>query len=149
MVCMCQIVPPSALKRFADDPELSAELRQSCEDTLRVDNEFRLLRDQAHRLSQVASLMPATAIAKTAPAGPPTISVYDCNHSQTLPGSQLPSSAGSSDATVKNVFDETTKVAQFYKAAFNRNSVDNANMALLSSIHYGSTTTTPSGTARK
>src|SRR5436305_12456829 len=111
MVCMCQIVPPSALKRFADDPELSAELRQSCQDTLRVDREFRLLRDQAQRLSQVASLMPAMTAAKTAPAGPPTVGVYDCNHSQSLPGSQIPNPGSSSDATVKNVFDETTKVA--------------------------------------
>jgi Zn-dependent metalloprotease len=135
MRCTCCIVPADVLKRFAGDTTLPQDLRSSLDDTLRVDLEFRNLRRQANRLTQVARL------AIVAPArqlmGPPTVSVFTCDHSQSLPGTQIPDPDGSSDATAKNVFKETTLVANFYKEVFNRDSVDNANMALLSSIHYG------------
>jgi Zn-dependent metalloprotease len=41
-----------------------------------------------------------------------------------------------SDATAKRAFVETTAVAKFYATVFGRNSVNNAGMTLLSSIHY-------------
>jgi len=132
---MCHFVPADVLKRFANDPTLPHDLRSSLDDTLRVDVEIRNLRRQANRLTQVAGL--TVAAPATKPSGLPTVTVFTCNHSRSLPGTQIPNPDSSSDATVKNVFAETTAVAKFYKAAFNRDSIDDANMALLSSIHYG------------
>jgi Zn-dependent metalloprotease len=63
--------------------------------------------------------------------------VFDCKHSTTLPGTQIPNPSGSPDPTAKRTFTETTEVAKFYQALFGRNSVDNAGMTLMSSIHYG------------
>jgi Zn-dependent metalloprotease len=37
----------------------------------------------------------------------------------------------------KRTFKETTAVAEFYRTVFKRNSVDDAGMTLLSSVHYG------------
>ena len=54
---------------------------------------------------------------------------------QTLPGT--PVSKASKDPTAKRTFVETAAVAKFYKKIFGRNSIDNAGMTLMSSIHFG------------
>src|SRR5262249_9715166 len=71
----------------------------------------------------------------TAP-GPPAITVYNCAHGNTLPGTPVANPGSSSDATAKRAFVETSAVADFYQKLFGRNSVDNAGKTLLSSIHY-------------
>jgi Zn-dependent metalloprotease len=132
--CTCHIVPPSALRRLAEDPDLSLEVRRALEDTLRVDIEVRSLRQQAVRLAQVAGALAEFA---GAAAGPPQVNVYDCHHGRSLPGRQITDPANSRDQTVRNVFVETTKVAEFYSSVFGRDSIDDHDMALLSSVHYG------------
>src|SRR5207253_1079115 len=73
----------------------------------------------------------------TAVAAAPAVTVFDCNHGQTLPGAQVLNPATSPDATAKRAFGETTSVAAFYSQVFGRNSIDGAGMTLISSIHYG------------
>jgi Zn-dependent metalloprotease len=136
MYCTCRIVPEAALKRFADDRTLPTEQRKHFADTIKIDNEFRKLRTQANKLSRVASAM-APAVALAAVAAAPAITVFNCNHGQTLPGAQVPNPANSSDATAKRAFVETSSVATFYSQVFGRNSIDGAGMTLISSIHYG------------
>src|SRR5262245_48783693 len=104
--------------------------------TIKIDTEFRRLRNQANKLTRVASLM-AAARAPAAVAPAPAITVFNCNHGQTLPGAQILNPATSSDATAKHVFVETSSVAAFYSQVFGRNSVDGMGMTLISSIHYG------------
>src|SRR5262245_18501964 len=136
MCWTCHIVPKAALERFARDRSLPAEQRKNFADTIKIDAEFRRLRNQANKLTRVASLMAAArAPATVAPA--PAITVFNCNHGQTLPGAQILNPATSSDATAKHVFVETSSVAAFYSQVFGRNSVDGAGMTLISSIHYG------------
>jgi Zn-dependent metalloprotease len=136
MYCTCRIVPEAALKRFAEDRSLPAEQRKHFADTLKIDNEFRKLRTQANKLTRVASAM-APAVALAAVAAAPAITVFDCNHGQTLPGAQVANPANSPDATAKRAFGETSSVATFYSQVFGRNSIDGAGMTLISSIHYG------------
>jgi Zn-dependent metalloprotease len=135
MCWSCHIVPKAALERFARDRALPAEQRKSFVDTMKIDAEFRRLRNQANKLTRVASLMAAAPAAAVAPA--PAITVFNCNHGQTLPGAQILNPATSSDATAKHVFGETSSVAAFYSQVFGRNSVDGMGMTLISSIHYG------------
>jgi len=135
MRCTCQIVPKVALERLARDRSLPAEQRKSFADTIKVDAELRRLRTQANKLTRVASLMAAAPVAAVAPA--PTVAVFDCNHGQTLPGTQVANPATSPDATAKRVFVETTSLAAFYSQVFGRNSIDGSGMTLVSSIHYG------------
>jgi Zn-dependent metalloprotease len=136
MRCTCHIVPKAVLERLAKDKSLPAEQRKNFADTIKIDTELRRLRTQASKLTRVASLMaPATTI--TAIAAAPAVTVFDCNHGQTLPGVQVPNPATSPDATAQRAFAETTSVVAFYSQVFGRNSIDGAGMTLISSIHYG------------
>jgi Zn-dependent metalloprotease len=135
MACTCHIIPQDVLRRLAEDPALGAVERKSFADTAAIDVEFRKLREQAAKLSQVAQ-----SIAGPAPASPPaapTIAVFNSHHTQTLPGVNIANPGASSDVTAKHVFTETTSLAKFYQDVFGRNSVDGAGMTLNSSIHYG------------
>lgn len=138
MTCTCNIIPESVLRRFADDPDLSAELRQHFNNAIALDAQARLVRDAATQLTLVAVRTNQLAgFAAAALAAAPAITVYDCKHSTALPGTPVANPGGSADTTAKQTFSETTGVAQFYQSLFGRNSVDNAGMTLMSSIHYG------------
>jgi Zn-dependent metalloprotease len=138
MSCMCSIIPESVLLRLSHDPELSVELRQQFQASVEIDRHVRAIRAEA---TLVTTLMATNAaIAGVAPAtlaAAPLVTVYDCNHSTTPPGVPVANPGASSDLSAKRAFDETTDVAKFFKTVFGRNSVDNAGMTLLSSIHYG------------
>ena len=133
MCCMCQIVPERVLKRLAADRKFSEEQRKNFADTIKIDVQLRRLRAQAAKLTRVAGLMAEAPTVAPAPA----VTVYDCHHGQTLPGAQILNPATSPDATAKGVFSETKSVEAFYAQVFGRNSIDDAGMTLISSIHYG------------
>ena len=133
MCCMCQIVPERVLKRLAADRKFSEEQRKNFADTIKIDVQLRRLRVQAAKLTRVAGLMAEAPTVALAPA----VTVYDCHHGQTLPGAQILNPVTSPDATAKQVFSETKSVEGFYSQVFGRNSIDDAGMTLISSIHYG------------
>src|SRR5207253_1175047 len=83
-----------------------------------------------------AQKMLPSALTTAAAVLPPAIPVYDCHHHNTLPGAPVTNPGTSADPTCKQAFTETTSVAKFYQSVFGRNSVDNAGMALISSVHY-------------
>jgi Zn-dependent metalloprotease len=70
-------------------------------------------------------------------ASVPAVTVYDCKNTRSLPGSPVSNPGGSSDTTAKRAFDTTRAVIDFYGQCFGRNSIDDAGMTLMSSIHYG------------
>jgi Zn-dependent metalloprotease len=131
----CQIVPQPVLRHFSRDRRLSADQRKNFANTIKIDAEIRRLRAQATKLTRVARAIAEAAPAAVAPA--PTITVFNCNHGQALPGAQIPNPATSPDITAEHVFVETTSLAAFYSQVFGRNSVDGSGMTLISSIHYG------------
>ena len=132
--CTCFILPKDVLDRLSHDKTLTIEQRKSLADTARVSDALRNVRVQAGLLTNVSQSIGAHL---TALATAPKVAVYDCKQTQTLPGSSIPSPATSKDATCKRAFSETTQVAQFYKQVFKRNSIDNAGMTMLSSVHFG------------
>ena len=134
MACTCHIVPQDVLRRLAEDRSLDSAQRKAFADTAKIDIEFRKLRAQAARLSRAAEAIAGPAARE---AAPPTISIYTCNHTQTLPGTPINNPGGSTDPTAKRVYLETVALAEFYQTVFGRNSIDGAGMALISSIHYG------------
>lgn len=134
MPCSCFIIPNDVLTKLSRDKKLSASLRKRLVDTVQISHELRELRTQAARLTSVASAHAAGLITL---AATPSITVYDCKHTQTLPGTPVPKPKTASDATVKRAFNETTGVAEFYKEVFNRNSIDDHGMTMMSSVHYG------------
>ena len=132
----CFIVPQKVLKRFANDRKLPAQARKSFAEALKFEAEWRALREiKASHLLAARELLP-TGLTAAAAAAAPAITVSNCGHGTTLPGVPVSSPGSSSDASVKQAFVEAKGVATFYKKAFGRNSVDNAGMTLMSSVHY-------------
>ncbi len=133
-LCQCSIVPRDVLKRFSEDIKLTEKERKCFSDTALIDGELRKLRAQAGKLTNIINTL---SLAPVVIAGTPAITVANCNHSQTLPGTPISTPGSSTDLTIKRAYDETKAVAQFYKNVFGRNSIDNAGMTLGSSVHYG------------
>lgn len=98
MPCSCFIIPNDVLTKLSRDKKLSASLRKRLVDTVQISHELRELRTQAARLTSVASAHAAGLITL---AATPSITVYDCKHTQTLPGTPVPKPKTASDATVK------------------------------------------------
>lgn len=133
--CTCFIVPTSVLERFAQDKKLSPEIRSAFADAATYEKEWRKLRIARQKHLRAAESLLPTAAPAAAPF-PPADVVYDCRHGNTLPGVLVSNPGSSSDATAKRAYLETQSVAKFYKDVFGRNSIDNAGMSLISSIHY-------------
>ena len=132
--CQCFIIPQDVLERFSKDKKLTEEQRKSFADAAKFEKEWRKVRSFTSKLARSARSILPTGLA--AAAGPPAITVYNCGHGNTLPGTPVANPGSSSDLTAKRAFTETTAVAQFYKTLFGRNSVDNAGKTLMSSVHY-------------
>jgi Zn-dependent metalloprotease len=132
-MCHCFIIPLHVLERFAKDKKLSAEARKAFADAARFEKEWRKVRTAQSRLARLAKTILVSGLTA---AGPPAITVYNCAHGNTLPGTPVANPGSSSDATAKRAFVETSAVADFYHKLFGRNSVDNAGKTLLSSVHY-------------
>jgi Zn-dependent metalloprotease len=134
MSCTCFIIPKDILEKLSKDPDLSEELRKAFEHTSRVTTELHKLRNQAIAFVSATSMLRARPPA-LAPF--PAVTVYDCKHHQTAPGSPVPNPGSSRDLTASRTFKETTDVANFYQQVFGRNSIDGSGMTMMSSIHYG------------
>ncbi len=133
------IVPAAVLRRLADDDTIPDESRQALLDSAVVESSWRELR-KAHTEATQTSLL-AKGITSLRLAGVlahvPAITVYDCKNTESLPGAPVSDPGASSDLTAQRAFDATTAVVDFYRNCFGRNSVDDAGMTLMSSIHYG------------
>ena len=134
MTCTCFIIPKDVLDRLSRDKKLPEDVRKHAADSARVSTQVRKVRDAAGELTNVSQSIGAH-IAQL--AATPKVTVSDCKTTQTLPGTPVSNPGSSTDATAKRTFKETTSVAAFYKKGFNRNSIDDAGMTLMSSIHFG------------
>jgi Zn-dependent metalloprotease len=133
------IVPPRILRRLAEDESIPAEARQAMRDCLAVEEAWRGLRNAQTEAIQISLL--ATGITTLQVAGVlasvPAITIYDCKNTRSLPGAPVSNPARSTDNTAKRAFEATRGVVDFYRQCFDRNSVDDAGMTLMSSVHYG------------
>ena len=133
------IVPTGVLRKLAEDDSLPAQSRQAIRESIAVEAAWRGLRN-AHTEAVQSGLL-ARRIAGLRVAGVlasvPAVTVYDCKNTQSLPGSPVSNPGKSSDITAQRAFDTTRAVVDFYRQCFGRNSVDDAGMTLMSSIHYG------------
>jgi Zn-dependent metalloprotease len=133
------IVPPRVLRRLAEDESIPAESRQAMRDCVAVEEAWRRLRSA--QTEAIQSSLLATGITTLQVAGVlasvPAITVYDCKNTRSLPGLPVSNPGSSADSTAKRAFGTTRAVVDFYQKCFGRNSVDDAGMTLMSSIHYG------------
>jgi len=135
--CGCFIVPQKVLERFAKDKKLSAKERQHFADAVKIEREWRRAREANAQLAHLTASALPTGLTASAAAAAPAVLVFNCGHGTTLPGVPIANPGSSSDGAAKRAFAETTQVVKFYQSLFGRNSLDNAGMTLISSIHYG------------
>lgn len=124
------LIPPYLLDRIAlhgSKPQREAALR-----TRAKDNTFRSLRMTA-RISR-----PAAAQAATAFVGKRR-SIYTADGSDVLPGTLVRGEGqpASGDAAVDEAYDGLGATFDFFADVFDRNSIDDAGMALDATVHFG------------
>ncbi|MBD0673003.1 M4 family metallopeptidase [Streptomyces sp. CBMA156] len=118
-VPLCTIVPPYVLDRLAEAGHEPAV--------------HSLALDAAHRAARLA---PPPAV-----AGAPGLSrvVCDAAHGQRLPGRRVRAEGqgASSDSSVNRAYDGLGATFALYADAFGRHSIDDRNLRLDASVHYG------------
>ncbi|MCX4545596.1 M4 family metallopeptidase [Streptomyces sp. NBC_01565] len=124
--CLCGILPPYILEKLAesDDPRV----RDAAERTLEVDAEFR------------ESRLAAPSLAAPAPAVEFVLqrTISDTRQSRVLPGDVVRVEGGEPavDGTVNRAYDSLGLTFDFYREAYGRHSIDDANLPLDATVHY-------------
>jgi Zn-dependent metalloprotease len=125
------ILPPHILRAIAMNG--GDEERRAALDTLATDTTFRLQR-------ATYQLMATGAHKALASAAPPQDhrTIYTANHGQTLPGAQVRAEGQgpTGDAEVDEAYDGLGATFDFYLAAYNRDSIDDAGLPLIATVHY-------------
>lgn len=124
-------LPPYVLDRFveSDDPEV----RRIAVDAIKQAAAARTMRNIIARMPIMAAI--------PSPAGTKHRLVYDMKNvgrQQRLPG-KLVRSEGQEpvqDKAVNEAYDHSGTIYDFYQEIFNRNSLDDRGMALISSVHF-------------
>lgn len=128
------IVPAFMLKKMADSPD--AKIRKSALDSLGTSGAVRGMR-AAFSLSPMLTAMRAAA---------PVVKdrrIYDLKHNPpfmfSLPGKlvRTEGQGKSKDPAVNEAYDYSGHTYDFYKAVFQRNSLDGKGMSLVSTVHAG------------
>ena len=138
MGCYCQIIPADVFDKLSKDKKFDAEDRKAFADAAALEAKWRKARREQTKLSHFVSTAGiAAGLTGTNTLAPaPAVPVFDCKHTQSLPGTPVANPASAADATVKRVFTETTEVAKFLQTIYGRNSIDGNGMTLLSSVHF-------------
>lgn len=131
----CHILPQVVLLEAADRSE---GLREAAVNTLAASASMRTQRVTLAAMIQL--LGPERArIAELTPAGRQN-TVYDVQHGSwdDLPGVRARgvSDAPAADQAVNEAFDNAAKTREFYREVLKRNSIDDADMELVSSVHF-------------
>ncbi len=124
-------VPPDVLDRLftADDPEI----RENAIETIKAASAVRAVRTTLARMPMMAAV--------PSPGGTKNRLVYDLKNNRffPLPGYFVRAEGDNpvNDDAVNEAYDYSGTTYDFYKEIFERNSLDNKGMSLISSVHYG------------
>ena len=131
--CHCQFIPDDLLERLACDPALSKEICANASYSAQLSQRLRDIRVQTKKLA--GFVLEHHNLGQLTEN--PEVTVFDCKRTQSLPGLQIKNPVESKDETVKRTYTETDLMATFLREMFKRNSIDDAGMTLMSSVHYG------------
>jgi Zn-dependent metalloprotease len=126
------ILPPHVLRNIAKNG--TAEEREAALNTLALDQTMRTTRLTYSLAGGLKVPHPESASA------PPQEkrSIYDAKHSQNLPGNLVrgEGQAAVTDTAVNQAYDGLGDTFAFYFKVYERNSIDNAGLPLIASVHY-------------
>src|SRR5690242_10711705 len=133
----CFIAPPDLLAKLAE--EGTPEQREAAIRTLAASASMRTRRAVVGSL--VREGVDRKALAAFLPTGGEKVTVYDLEHGGqgALPGKKIRGDGdpASSDEAVNQAYEGADTTYHFYKEVFDRSSVDNQDLELVSSVHYG------------
>lgn len=128
------ILPPFILERMAESPDKTT--RRWALENLAASAATRATRTILSTLPQMAAI--------PSPTGKKHRLIYDAQHkpAHALPGKLVRSEGekgpnGPKDLAVNEAYDHSGDTYDFYKEIFNRNSLDDRGMSLISSVHVG------------
>ena len=126
------ILPPYMLEQLAlrGTPDQQAWAQVTLNTTL-------VLRSERMAIARGEPPLEAVALAKAVP-GVKQRTVYTCNATSSLPGTLVRNEgqSASGDVAVDEAYDGAGTTYDLYWNAFQRNSIDNQGLALVSSVHY-------------
>lgn len=125
-IAHCSIIPPEIMEKIAENG--TARQKELAYQAISVGGQ---LRGQREAIMKFGGFM-------AAPAGTKRRTVFDAQHGQSLPGKLVRGEKDrkSADVTVNEAFTGSGKTYDFYKAVFNRNSIDDKGMRLDSTVHF-------------
>ena len=124
------ILPPHMLRQIAEHG--TPQERSDAIRTLTTDQTFRIARAEAS-----AAVQPNRPSAMTADAHKQR-TIYTANNTQTLPGQLVRAENGppSGDVQADEAYDGLGATFDFYWQTFERNSIDDAGLPLLATVHF-------------
>ncbi len=139
----CGIIPDFMLKKIIDHEAVGAT-RDVAIRTLEKDSTVRSVRYQAQRdyhsrtFVPVSSLSPAasSSASSSSSSHESVVKIYDANHATRLPGTWVASPEESKDAEISEVYRWALITDQFFRGVFERNSIDDRGMDVVSTVHY-------------
>jgi len=128
----CAVVPPHILEALADSD--SAEQRAAAIRTLSADASLR----QARLMAQLAAARREEVVPPA--VGPPRKNrrIFDAQNGSALPGVAVRAEgeAATGDPAVNEAYDGLGATWDLYADVYDRNSIDDAGMDLVASVHY-------------
>jgi Zn-dependent metalloprotease len=123
---ICFILPPHILTQVsknAPDPKV----RDRALENLQLQSQLRGMRNAFAQLSFTGL-----------ETGTKRRAIHDCGHSQILPGKLVrgENEAETNDPAERQAYEGTGATYDFYLSVFNRNSIDDKGMRLISSVHF-------------
>jgi Zn-dependent metalloprotease len=126
------ILPPHMLEHIAKKGDETQRARAI--DTLSTNHTVRQFRSV-----QAAAFVPKHAVPMPTAAAPSAHrTIYTANRNQTLPGAVVRAEGGapSGDVCVDEAYTGLGATFEFYLEVFHRNSIDDAGLPLLGTVHY-------------
>jgi Zn-dependent metalloprotease len=124
------VIPPYVLDKIINGG--SDEQRLAALKTKSLDSTFR-----AMRLSSITSKAASPQMPSSFNASPEmSISIYDAQHQQNLPGTTVDHPETSKDEAVKEAYEGLKATFDFFEQVYGRNSIDDEGMPLIATVHY-------------
>lgn len=128
------VIPPYMIEKLIESGSRTVATRG-------IENKFRSYRFRSDRMffSGASDRVRASLVfKKKARAVKPVLEVYSAGNKTSLPGRLLKRArTGYTDKDAERVYQGGIQTWQLYYDLFGRNSIDNAGMAIIQSIHYG------------
>lgn len=127
------ILPPYIVEKMKDKTKIP--LGESLDNDLR---NFRFRSDRKFFSTLPRADVRAMAITTAKAVKPkPLIEIYNVSKGYSLPGKRMRAASIAKDREAKKVLNGVKYTWDFYYKILKRNSIDNAGMALVNSVHYG------------